>query len=108
MIMRSCPLLRAFHCYTLRIQNPTVNTTNAGDVHSRGDGHCGVGPFGWVCTGLETLAVRSVDCKDAMARRLLFDQLCCMKALTSVTVGDLDPAGLNGMKEKRQGRGETK
>lgn len=90
-ILRSCPLLRVFRCYTLRIKNPKLGTTVAGDVPSGGDNHGGIGAFGWECLGLETLIIQFVDCMDAATRRLFFDQLCCMKELTSVAVGGLVP-----------------
>jgi len=93
-ILRSCPHLPVFHCYTLRA-NLTSETTGGGGVPSGGeDDYSGVGPLGWVCTELETLGVEFVDCTDAM-RRPLFDQLCCMKELTTINIGGLNPVDLH-------------
>ncbi|GJJ74997.1 hypothetical protein EMPS_07355 [Entomortierella parvispora] len=94
-VLCSCRRLRVLDCYTLRASSmiETPEVTPVSDENETGSR--GVGPLGWVCSGLETLNVRFVDCKDDKARRCLFDQLCCMKELKSVIVGGLDPVRIH-------------
>lgn len=89
LILCSCPHLRVFCCYIMRLEELEIKSTETSILE--GDDHDGVGPFGWVCRGLEKLGVEFVFGTEE-TRRLLFDQLCCMKELTSVAMGGLNPA----------------
>jgi len=89
--LSSSSRLLLLYIYILRLERLTIESIKTGALGS--EGHGGMGPFVWVYHGLEKLGVEFVFGTEE-TRRLLFDQLCYMKELTSVAMGSLNPAEL--------------